>query len=122
MRRCHTRVRSAASPRVRRICATPYRAGSGPPIQANMRSVCEKLFQRLLKKDPSQANVYYQTGNTQVIVETRQWKLAYSPLEKTKFDISDENAMIIDVPGEHGAHLVPWRMVLRITVNEGIHH
>jgi hypothetical protein len=107
---------------VRRICATPYRAGSGPPIQANMRSVCEKLFQRLLKKDPSQANVYYQTGNTQVIVETRQWKLAYSPLEKTKFDISDENAMIIDVPGEHGAHLVPWHMVLRITVNEGIHH
>src|SRR5580692_11434536 len=106
MRRCHTRLRSEPAPRPRGIPAAPYRAALAPPIQANMRSVCEKLFQRLLKKDPSQANVYYQTGNTQVIVETRQWKLAYSPLEKTKFDISDENAMIIDVPGEHGAHLV----------------
>ena len=29
--------------------------------------------------------------------------------------------MIIEVPGEHGAHLVPYHMLLRITVNEGVH-
>jgi len=86
-----------------------------------MRSVCQKMFQKLLKTDPVRENVYYQTGNTMVIVETRQWKLAYSPLEKTKFDVNDEHAMIIEVPGEHGAHLVPWNMVLRITVNEAAH-
>ncbi len=86
-----------------------------------MRSVCENLFQRMLQQDHSRENVYYQTGKTQVIVETRQWKLAYSPLEKTKFDVSDEYAMIIEVPGEHGAHLVPYHMLLRITVNEGMH-
>jgi hypothetical protein len=86
-----------------------------------MRSVCERMFQRLLQKDQTRENVYYQTGRTAVIVETRQWKLAYSPLEKAKFDVSDEHAMIIEVPGEHGAHLVPYHMLLRITVNEGAH-
>ena len=86
-----------------------------------MRSVCENLFLRMLQPDPSRENVYFQTGKTQVIVETRQWKLAYSPLEKAKFDVSDEYAMIIEVPGEHGAHLVPYHMLLRITVNESMH-
>ena len=86
-----------------------------------MRSVCENLFHRLLKPEPSREHVFYQSGKTQVIVETRQWKLAYSPLEKAKFDVSDEHAMIIEVPGEHGMHLVPYHMLLRITVNEGVH-
>ena len=87
-----------------------------------MHSVCKNLFQQYLQKDPSRDNVYYQTGNTMVIVETRQWKLAYSPLEKAKFDVSHGDAIVIEVPGEHGAHLVPWRMVLRITVNQGGTH
>jgi len=86
-----------------------------------MRTVCQKMFQKLLKPDPTREAVYYQTGTTMVIVETRQWKLSYSPLEKAKFDVNDENAMIIEVPGEHGAHLVPWHMVLRITVNEAVY-
>ena len=86
-----------------------------------MQSVSKKLFQKYLQKDPSRDNVYFQTGNTMVIVETRQWKLAYSPLEKAKFDVSDD-AIVIEVPGEHGAHLVPWNMVLRITVNQGPTH
>jgi hypothetical protein len=84
-----------------------------------MHNVCQKLFDKYLKKDPSRENVYFQTGNIMVIVETRQWKLAYSQLEKAKFDVSDPHAILIDVPGEHGTHLVPWNMVLRITVNEG---
>jgi len=87
-----------------------------------MRSVCQKLFEQYLKNDPLRENVYFQTGNIMVLVETRQWKLAYSTLEKARFDLNDEHAMIIEVPGEHGAHLIPWHMVLRITVNEGIHH
>ena len=82
-----------------------------------MQTVCKKLFQQYLQKDPTRENVYFQTGNTMVLVETRQWKLAYSPLEKAKFDLNDESAIMIEVPGERGAHLVPWRMVLRITVN-----
>jgi len=84
-----------------------------------MQTVCKKLFQQYLQKDPTRENVYYQTGETMVLVETRQWKLAYSPLEKAKFDVNDGDAIIIEVPGEHGAHLVPWNMVLRITVNRG---
>ena len=84
-----------------------------------MQNVCKKLFNQYLQKDPTRENVYYQTGDTMVIVETRQWKLAYSPLEKAKFDVNDDDAIIIEVPGEYGAHLVPWNMVLRITVNRG---
>jgi hypothetical protein len=84
-----------------------------------MRSVCEKLFQRFLKKDPMRANVHYQAGQTMVLVETRQWKLAYSPLEKTRYDVSDEQGLLLEVPGENGVHLIPWHMVLRITVTEG---
>ena len=84
-----------------------------------MRAICTKLFQQYLQKDSTRQDVYYQTGNTMVLVETRQWKLAYSPLEKAKFDISDDNAIVIEVPGEHGAHLVPWHMLLRITINQG---
>ncbi|MBI4902096.1 MAG: hypothetical protein HY820_00570 [Acidobacteria bacterium] len=53
-----------------------------------------------------------------VIVETRQWKLAYSPMEKTRFDIGDDHALLLEVPSENGVHLVPWHMVLRITVTE----
>ncbi len=83
-----------------------------------MRAVCEKLFQRVLKKDPTRPNLYFQAGQTMVIVETRQWKLAYSPLEKVRFDIGDEHAMLLEVPAENAIHLVPWPMVLRITVSE----
>ncbi len=86
-----------------------------------MRAVCEKLFQRYLKPSPGKANTYYQNGQIMVMVESRQWKLAYSPLEKVTFDVSDEHALLIDVPGDHGTHLVPWHMVLRITVHEGAH-
>jgi hypothetical protein len=86
-----------------------------------MHSVCKKLFQRYLKADPTRENVFFQTGDIMVLVESRQWKLAYSALEKCKFDVSDEHALLIDVPGEHGTHLVPWHMVLRITVNQGGH-
>lgn len=86
-----------------------------------MRSVCERLFQQHLKSDPTRKNVYFQAGNTMVIMETRQWKLSYSPLEKAKYDVSDEHAILIEVPGEHGVHLVPWHMLLRVTVFEGMH-
>ena len=27
----------------------------------------------------------------------------------------------IEVPGDHGVHLVPWHMILRITVSDGAH-
>jgi len=84
-----------------------------------MRSVCEKVFTRFLKTNPGRPGVYFQTGQTMVMVESRQWKLAYSPLEKAMFDLSDENAILIEVPGDHGVHLVPWHMILRITVSEG---
>ena len=83
-----------------------------------MRNVCEKLFKRYLKMNPTRPNVYFQTGGTMVIVESRQWKLAYSSLEKAQFDITDDHAMIIEVPGEHGAHMVPWHVLVRVTVNE----
>ncbi|MEQ1886794.1 MAG: hypothetical protein ABL967_17160 [Bryobacteraceae bacterium] len=86
-----------------------------------MRSVCEKLFQAKLKSVPTRPSVYFQTGQTMVMIESRQWKLAYSPLEKATFDVSDEHALWIDVPSEHGVHLIPWHMVLRITVTEGVH-
>jgi hypothetical protein len=88
----------------------------------SMRSVCEKLFAKHLKANPMRPNTYIQTGQTMVMIESRQWKLAYSPLEKVTFDISDENAILIEVPGDHGVHLVPWHMILRITVTEGGHH
>ena len=86
-----------------------------------MRSVCEKLFQKLLRVVPTRPSAYFQTGHTMVMIESRQWKLAYSPLEKAVFDVSDEHALLIEVPGERGVHLVPWHMVLRITVSEGGH-
>ncbi len=87
-----------------------------------MRSVCEKLFTKYLKPSPGRAGAYFQGGQTMVMVESRQWKLAYSPLEKAVFDVSDESALWIEVPGDHGVHLVPWHMILRITVSEGGHH
>jgi hypothetical protein len=89
--------------------------------EESMRSVCEKVFTKYLKPTPGRANTYFQAGQTMVMVESRQWKLAYSPLEKVKFDVSDEHALLIEVPGDHGVHLVPWHMVLRITVSEGAH-
>ena len=91
-------------------------------VRIVMRSICEKVFQRYLKPDITREHVYFQTGDTMVLVESRQWKLAYSALERARFDVNDEHALIIEVPGEHGVHLVPWHMVLRITVNEGGHH
>jgi hypothetical protein len=84
-----------------------------------MRSVCEKLFKQRLKANPARPNAYLQAGHTMVMVESRQWKLAYSPLEKVTFDLSDEHSLQIEVPGDHGVHLVPWHMILRITVHEG---
>ncbi|MEQ1948642.1 MAG: hypothetical protein ABL995_15745 [Bryobacteraceae bacterium] len=86
-----------------------------------MRSVCEKLFQQKLKAVPTRPSVYFQTGQTMTMIESRQWKLAYSPLEKATFDVSDEHALWIDVPGERGVHLIPWHMILRITITEGSH-
>ncbi len=86
-----------------------------------MRSVCEKLFKQRLREYPNRANTYFQTGQTMVMVESRQWKLAYAPLEKAVFDVSDEAALVIEVPGDHGMHLIPWHMILRITVTEGGH-
>jgi len=87
-----------------------------------MRSVCEKLFLKRLKANPTLPNTYTQAGRTMVMVESRQWKLAYSPLERATFDLSDEYALLIDVPGDHGVHLVPWHMILRVTVSEGGQH
>ena len=84
-----------------------------------MRSVCEKLFQKHLKTNPTRPSCYFQAGKTMVMVESRQWKLSYSPLEKVTFDLSDEHALLLEVPGENGVHLIPWHMVLRITVFEG---
>jgi len=84
-----------------------------------MRSITEKLFQRYLTADAKRPQIYLQGGRVMVIIETRQWKLAYSPMERVSFDLSDEHALLLEVPGEHGVHLVPWHMVLRITVNEG---
>lgn len=66
------------------------------------------------------AGVFVQTGRTMVVVESRQWKLSYSPMEKVKFDLTDEGSLLIEVPGDdNGVHLIPWTMILRITVNEG---
>ncbi len=85
-----------------------------------MRSSCEKVFQRYLKRFDGRAGVYVQAGRTMVIIETRQWKLSYSPMERAKFDVSDEGALFIEVSGEeNGVHMIPWNMLLRITVNEG---
>jgi hypothetical protein len=87
-----------------------------------MRSVCEKLFTKYLKPSSGRPNCYVQAGQTQVMIESRQWKLAYSPLEKVVYDLSDEHALLLDVPGDRGTHLVPWHMILRITVHEGGGH
>ena len=84
-----------------------------------MRALCEKLFQQKLKVVPTRPQVYFQTGQTMLMIESRQWKLAYSPLEKATFDVSDDQALWIDVPSERGVHLIPWHMILRITITEG---
>lgn len=85
-----------------------------------IRAACEKLFTRYLKKMEGRAGVFVQSGSTMVVVETRQWKLSYSPMERVKFDLSDEGALFVEVPGDdNGVHLIPWTMLLRITVNEG---
>ena len=87
-----------------------------------MRSVCEKLFLERLRAVPARPAAFFQTGQTMVMVESRQWKLAYSPLEKAVFDVTDEHALLIEVPADRGVHLVPWHMILRITVSEGGPH
>jgi hypothetical protein len=84
-----------------------------------MRSACEKLFQKHLKPNPSRPNVYFQAGQTMVMIESTQWKLAYSQLEKVSFDLNDEHAIVLEVPGDHGVHMVPWEKIVRITVSEG---
>ena len=86
-----------------------------------MRSVCETMFKRLLKPSPGKPNCYIQSGQTMVMVESDKWKLAYSQLERVTFDISDEHALIMDVPGDHGVHLVPWHVIVRITITDGAH-
>ena len=87
-----------------------------------MRSVCEQLFQRYLKPVAGRPGCYAQAGQTQVMIESAQWKLAYSPLEKVIFDLSNEQALLMDVPGDRGTHLVNWGRMLRITVHEGGGH
>ncbi len=87
-----------------------------------MRAVCEELFKKYLKPCPGRPNAYFQAGRTMVMIESRQWKLAYSQLEKVTFDVSDEDAILLEVPGDQGVHLVPWHMILRITISEGGHH
>jgi hypothetical protein len=86
-----------------------------------MRSVCEKVFKQRLKACPGRPNAFVQSGETMVMVESRQWKLAYSPLERVTFDVSDESALLLEVPGDRGIHVVPWHMILRITIHEGGH-
>jgi hypothetical protein len=85
-----------------------------------MRSVCEKLFMQRLRACPGKPNTYMQSGQTMVMVESRQWKLAYSALEKVTFDLSDESALVLEVPGDRGVHIVPWHMILRVTIHEGV--
>jgi hypothetical protein len=41
-----------------------------------MRSVGKQLFQKYLKPYPGRPNCFIQAGQTQVMVESRQWKLA----------------------------------------------
>jgi hypothetical protein len=84
-----------------------------------MRSVCEKVFKKYLKPNPVRPGAYFQVGQTMVLVESRQWKLAYSVHEKATFDLTEEDALLIEVPGDRGVHIVPWHMILRITVSEG---
>jgi hypothetical protein len=83
-----------------------------------MRAVCERVFKQHLKPSPNRQDAYFQSGKSMVVVESRQWKMAYSPLEKVTYDIADANAMVIEVPGDNGVHVVPWNMILRITVSE----
>jgi hypothetical protein len=87
-----------------------------------MRSLCEKLFTRYLKPVQGRPNCYHQIGETQVMIESRQWKLAYSPREKVVFDLSDESGLVLEVPGDRGAHLVAWPVIIRVTVHEGVGH
>lgn len=85
-----------------------------------IRNACEKLFARYLKKMEGRAGVFMQSGRTMVVVETRQWKLSYSPMERVKFDLTDEAVLFVEVPGDdNGVHMIPWNMLLRITVSEG---
>lgn len=84
-----------------------------------MRSVCETLFKRYLKPCPGRPSTYFQAGRTMVMLESDKWKLAYSQLEKVTFDLSDEHAIVLEVPGDQGVHLVPWHALVRITVSEG---
>ena len=86
----------------------------------SLRKVCEKIFTKYLKPTPNRPNCYFQAGQTQVMIESRQWKLAYSPLEKVTYDLSDESAIVLEIPSE-GIHLVPWNVVLRVSVNQGGH-
>jgi hypothetical protein len=89
-------------------------------MSTSLRASCEKVFMRYLKRFEGRPGVFVQTGRVMVIVESRQWKLSYSPMEKAKFDLSDEGALFIEVQGEeNGVHMIPWNMLLRITVNEG---
>lgn len=87
-----------------------------------MRTVCEQLFQRYLRPIPNRPGCYIQVGQTQVMVESAQWKLAYSPLEKVVYDLSSEHGLLLEVPGDRGTHLVNWNRVVRITVHEGGGH
>lgn len=86
-----------------------------------MRSVCEAMFKKYLKPCPGRPSAYFQAGRTMVMLESRQWKLAYSHLEKVTYDLSDNQAIVLEVPGDHGVHLIPWNVLLRITVSEGEH-
>lgn len=88
--------------------------------EASIRGACDKLFTRYLKRLDGRPGVWVQQGRTMVVVETRQWKNSYSPMERARFDLTDEAALMIEVSGEeNGVHLIPWHMILRITVNEG---
>jgi hypothetical protein len=82
-----------------------------------MRATVEAVFDKYLDPVPDRPGFYTQSGKTMVLVESRQWKLAYSPLERVTFDLNDEYAIVLDVPTDHGVHIIPWHMVLRITVS-----
>lgn len=85
-----------------------------------MRSAAEKMMKSYLRPVPGRQQVYFQEGRTMVIVESRQWKLSYSRHERVAFDVSDEDALFIELNGEEkGKHCVPWQRILRLTINEG---
>lgn len=58
-------------------------------VNTAIRAACEKLFSRYLKKFEGRAGVFVQCGRTRVVVESRQWQLSYSPMERVKFDPTD---------------------------------